>query len=274
MIKSLSRAQAKQAIRDLPIETVLQVKNSTLTPKQRQFARAVAEGSTGAAAYRAAYSDKGSKSTQGNHASRLKADDRIKAEIEAHRMALELSKYRSAEGLRALALSSLVEVLIDDNAKTAHKLAAAKIIGQVTEVALFTTRSEVKHVTDSGEIKEKIIAQIKSLMLTAGSSSDITDVAANELLSELSGTHDDVIVSHDDEAKSEILGAGVFLAEEETHRTPSPLESNEPPPSHIHTITHEPSPEKTTPMSFRIDEGGGDIKISDSTTNVSAESST
>lgn len=257
MSKILSRADAKQAMRELPIETVLQVKSSSLTGRQKAFAKAVAEGSTGADAYRLAYSKNGKKKTHGDNASRLKRDERIQAEITAHAMALELSKYRSAEGLRALALSSLVEVLIDDNAKTAHKLAAAKIIGQVTEVALFTTRSEVKHVTDSGEIKEKIISQIKSLMLSAGSSSDITDVTANELLSELSGAHVNAILSHDDEEKSEILGVVDFLADEETHRTPSPLESNEPPPRHIHTIPHEPSISETTPMHFRSDEGGG-----------------
>jgi len=257
MSKLLSRADAKQAMRELPIETVLQVKSSSLTGRQKAFAKAVAEGSTGADAYRLAYSKNGKKKTHGDNASRLKADERIQAEINAHRMALELSKYRSAEGLRALALSSLTEVLIDPDSKPQHRLQAAKIIGQVTEVALFTTRSEVKHVSDSGDIKEKIIAQIKSLMLSAGNAGDITDIAANELLDELAGAHDDDIVAHDDEENHSADGAGTFLEEDDPHYTPTPAELNEPRPDHIHTIPHEPTPEKTTPMHFRNDEVGG-----------------
>jgi hypothetical protein len=258
MNKPLTRAETKKAISDLPIERVLQIKNSTLTARQKQFAKAVAEGSTGADAYRQAYSKNGKKKTHGDNASRLKRDERIQAEIAAHAMALELQKYRSAEGLRALALSSLVEVLIDAESKPAHKLQAARIIGQVTEVALFTTRSEVKHINDSGEIKEKIIAQIKSLMLSAGGAGDVTDVAANDLLAELSASDDMISAAHD-ERKTGADDGEDFLADDEPHRTPSPPELNEPPPRHIHTIPHEPPPEKTTPMHFRSDEGGGDI---------------
>ena len=259
MSKLLTRAETKQAINDLPIERVLQIKNSTLTSRQKAFAKAVAEGSTGADAYRLAYSPKGKKKTHGDNASRLKRDERIQAEISAHAMALELQKYRTAEGLRALALSSLVEVLIDEDAKPAHKLQAARIIGQVTEVALFTTRSEVKHVSDSGEIKEKILSQIKSLMLSAGSAGDITDVAASDLLAELHAADTAEMIADDNAQINEIEGEGKFLADDEPHPTPTPLDSNEPPPSHIHTIPHEPSQniQETTPMSFAHKEGGG-----------------
>ena len=57
-------------------------RKSALTAKQRKFAENVALGNTGADSYRLAYNSKGKPATVGNHASQLKADDRIKNEIE------------------------------------------------------------------------------------------------------------------------------------------------------------------------------------------------
>jgi hypothetical protein len=55
------------------------VGKSELTPKQREFARQVALGNSGAASYtEGLMTDKGSKDTQRNQASQLKADDRIR----------------------------------------------------------------------------------------------------------------------------------------------------------------------------------------------------
>lgn len=183
MTKTLSRAQARKAIKEMPIEQILLVGKSDLTAKQKLFAKSVALGETGAESYRIAYSDKGLKKTQGDEASRLKSDPRISAEIEAYMLANEAAKYRTAESLRNLVIQSLTQVLINPDTKDAQRVQAAKVLGTVTEVAAFTERREVINSSGSAAIKEKILAELKTLML--GSNGDVTDIDADDLLSEL-----------------------------------------------------------------------------------------
>ena len=133
-MKPLTRKQAREALETVPIDQVLSV-SGELTHKQREFARLVALGETGAGAYRKAYSAKGKPKTVGNHASALKADDRIKREIEAFQLANEAAKYQTPAQLRALVLHSLVQVITDPDAKHATKVQAAKVLGTVKEVS-------------------------------------------------------------------------------------------------------------------------------------------
>ena len=189
MTKTLSRAQARKAIKDMPIEQVLLVGKSSLTAKQKLFAKSVALGETGAESYRIAYSDKGLKKTQGDEASRLKSDPRISAEIEAYMLANEAAKYRTSEALRNLVIQSLTQVLINPDTKDAQRVQAAKVLGTVTEVAAFTERREVINSSGSAAIKEKILAELKTLML--GSNGDVTDIDADDLLTELSSNSAD-----------------------------------------------------------------------------------
>jgi hypothetical protein len=221
--KPLTRAEAKSALKELPIEHVLLVKNSTLTSKQKEFARNVALGETGAESYRKAYNTTGKKKTQGDNASRLKADSRIQAEIDAYKLANEAAAYRSAAGLRSLVLHSLTQVLIDPDTKPAQKIQAARVLGQVTEVAAFTELKQVTHVNGSDEIKAQIMSQLKGLMLSAGQSGDVVDVTANELLEELASTGDD-------------------LTDPEPHSTPTDPTANDAEPAPIHTIPPKVSP--------------------------------
>jgi len=221
--KPLTRAEAKSALKELPIEHVLLVKNSTLTSKQKEFARQVALGETGAEAYRKSYNTKAKPKHQGNKASELKADERIQREIEAYKLAIQAESYRSAAGLRSLVLHSLTQVLIDPATKPAQKIQAARVLGQVTEVAAFTERKEVTHINGSDEIKAQIMSQLKGLMLSANQSGDIVDVTANELLEELSSTGND-------------------SADEEPHSTPTDPTANDAEPAPIHTIPPKVSP--------------------------------
>jgi hypothetical protein len=52
-----------------------------------------------------------------------------------------------------LLIHSLVKVLADDNAKDATKVAAAKVLGTVTEVAAFTERRETHIIKSSADAK-------------------------------------------------------------------------------------------------------------------------
>jgi hypothetical protein len=222
----MKRKEIKQALKEMPIETILMVGKSELTPKQREFARQVALGNTGAESYRKAYDTKAKPHTQGTEASQLKANPAIAREIQAYEMALEAQKYRSSESLRALVIQSLVSVLIDPDAKQSTKVTAAKVLGTVTEVAAFTERKEITTISGSDAIKSQIMDQLKTLMIGSGSQ-DVTDVDAVDLLAELATDR----VSLDDAAPADPTAP------------PPPAVGEWDSPPHIHTIPHK-VPEK------------------------------
>lgn len=181
----LTRSQIREGLTQVPIEDILGKSVSReLTHKQKQFALEVAKGSTGANAYRKAYKPKGKAKTIGDNASRLKADERIKAEIQAYSIALEAQKHRTPEALRSLVIQSLVEVLIDPEAKQATKVASAKVLGTVTEVSAFTERRETTIIRTSDNAKAELLKQIR-LMLGSGNVTDVDSFDPNELLAEL-----------------------------------------------------------------------------------------
>ena len=249
----MSRRDIKAALDEMPISDVLLVTNSELTPKMQAFAKRVALGDSGADAYRKAYNTKGKKKTQGDNASRLKADSRIAAEIEAYKLANMAAAYRSAEGLRDLVIHSLTQVLIDPETKPAQRIQAAKVLGTVTEVAAFTERKQITHIKDSADIKDQIMSQLKTFLL---SSENVTDVDADLLLSELTIDSEPDSAVYDHERVS-----GDESAPHDPHPTPTPQIDNEPPPRHEHTIPHEPIHTETTPMSFENADPQGDLSV-------------
>ena len=191
-MKQVTRKELREAITTKGIEPALRLGRTGLTAKQKKFAEGlVLEGLTGADSYRQAYNSKGKPKTVGNHASALKQHDGIRREIEALELAKQVSTLHSAAALRSLVISTLTKTIIDEDTKPATRIQAAKILGQVTEVSAFTTRSEVTVVQDSGAIRSQILDQLKSMML---SSDDAVDVDASDLLTELVGTSDDPTV--------------------------------------------------------------------------------
>ena len=181
----ISRRQIKESLKEQGIESTLLVRKNTLTTKQKKFAEGVALGKTKAESYRQAYKANPAPSTIVTAPYTLASDPRIKREIEAYSLAIEAAKYRTSEGMRGLVLQSLVAVLIDPDSKPSEKIQAAKVLGQVTEVAAFTDRKEITTINGSATIKAKIMAELKSLML--GSGQDITDIVGidNSLIDEL-----------------------------------------------------------------------------------------
>lgn len=186
----LSRKAVKQALETVPIDQVLGVPGE-LTHKQREFARLVALGNTGAQAYRMAYKNNSKPKLAGNTASELKKHPGISREIEAYRLANEAAKYRTAEQLRELVIHSLVQVVIDPETKPAQKVQAAKTLGTVTEVAAFTNRTEVKHVKSADDARAALLAKLRDVM-----NADAVDVtakaAADSLIHEITGNTDTV----------------------------------------------------------------------------------
>jgi len=182
----LTRKQIREGLDQIPIDHLLGKSVSrNLTAKQKNFALEVAKGSTGAAAYRKAYDTHSSKKTHGDAASRLRADVRIKSEIEAYALAIEAEKHRSPAALRALVIQSLVQVVIDPDAKQATKVQAAKVLGTVTEVAAFTERKEVRTITSSEDARARVMGELRRLMSSGAEDARIIDSAADSLLAEL-----------------------------------------------------------------------------------------
>ena len=220
-VKPVGRKALREALDTVPLDSLFSPAVSReLTGKQKRFALEVAKGSTGASAYRKAYDSKGKPKTVGDHASRLKGDARIQAEIEALQRAIKAQEYQTPAALRALVIQSLVGVITNPDSQPGQITAAAKVLGTVTEVAAFTERKEVRTITSSEDARAAIMAQLKQL--TAADVQDVTaiDRDADSLLAELTA------------AKS---------AGDETHRTPTPQADDAESLAYIHTIPHEQS---------------------------------
>ena len=180
----LSRKQVGEALNTVPLEQLFSSSVSReLTHKQKTFAREVAKGSTKADAYRNSYKANAAPSTLAGKPYELMRDGRIKAEIEAYKLALAAQEYQSPAALRALVIQSLVQVVIDPDAKQATKVAAAKVLGTVTEVAAFTERKEITTIKHSTDARAQVLEQLRSIM--RAQSIDAVDVDADSLLAEL-----------------------------------------------------------------------------------------
>jgi hypothetical protein len=237
-MKPPSRKQIKEQIQGKDISGILHMPKGSLTAKQKRFAKAIAiEGMTGADAYRTAYNSKATPKIIGTKASMLKSQERIKLEIEALEQAQAVSALHSAEALRSLVISSLTSALIDPDVKAATKIQAAKVLGTVTEVAAFTERKQITTINDSGEIRERILQELKTIALR---SDDVQDVDATALLTELVGGVDDADLG------DPTVGA---------HPQTAAWDSG----SDIHSTPHEPSLPETTPISSETPTPRGDI---------------
>ena len=219
----LSRAQLTQALDSVPVSHILgKTVSRELTPKQRAFAVEVAKGSTGAAAYRKAYSPKGKPKTHGDNASRLKGDERVKAEIEAMQLALRAQEYQTPAALRALVIQSLVGVITNPDSQPGQITAAAKVLGTVTEVAAFTERKEVRTITSSETARAQVMEQLRTLVHGSAIDATVIDRDADSLMRELAEAND-----------SETA---------ETHPPATPHFDDAESQISMHTIPHERSP--------------------------------
>lgn len=149
----------------------------------------IAKGDTGAAAYRKAYNSKAKPKTQAIEACKLRARPDIAQVTEAYSMALEGQRYQTPAALRALVIDSLVKVIIDPEANHGQVVAAAKVLGTVTEVAAFTERKEVHTITSSQDARAKVMQQLKQLMRSDAQDVDAVEVEATTLENELRASH-------------------------------------------------------------------------------------
>lgn len=222
-----TRKELREAAKVLPIESILgKTVSKGLTAKQKRFARAVAEGATKADAYRTAYPKAQSPRTIAVDPYRLASDPRVSREIQAYAEAIEAERYRTPAQLRALVIHQLTKHSIDESLPPSARLSAIKMLGQITEVAAFTERKEVRTISSSEDARAKVMAELKSLINSTAQDANIIERDADTLLAELSGA-----------------GPG-------PHPAPTPPDAAPESRSEKHTIPHQlsVSPEEDPPV--------------------------
>lgn len=163
MPQKLTRAQIKEGLDQIPVETLLssgQGKQAKITHKQREFARAVAMGQSKANAYRVSHKAKPSKSTLNSEPYKLARDPRIAREVEAYRLALEAEKHRNPTQLKALLVQQLVQHSLDEEFPPAQRMKALQLIGQLFEVGAFLERKETTVVHKSTDIRTRLLERL------------------------------------------------------------------------------------------------------------------
>jgi hypothetical protein len=190
-MKRLTRKEIEAGLEAMPMDTILlgavTAKTSRLTSKQRAFAKEVAMGNTKTGAYRKAYKTKGKASTQSAEAQKLSKNPAVSTQIEAFRLALEANQHITPAALRALAIHKITEKALDPNVPPAQQLKALELLGKITEVALFTERREIVQVTNSQEMRDKLMNSIR-LAISSQGAEDVDVDDADSLLAEITGT--------------------------------------------------------------------------------------
>ena len=232
------RAKAREAIQAKGLQASMRIGKLPLTAKQKRFAEAIVlEGMTGADAYRTAYDTQGKPAIAGVEAHKLRANPKIANTIEALERAKELAASQSAESLKSLVISTLVDVAANSD-RDSVRVAAVKTLGTVVGVDMFRETKRVEHVKDSGEIRAQILDQLKTITMQAN---DVQDVDAHALLDELTGG------GVDDASLGDPTGG--------VHPQTAAWDSG----SDIHSTPHEPSSPETTPISSKTPTPRGDI---------------
>ena len=253
MIKPTSRKQLRESIDTIKSKGLgasLGVgKIPGLTAKQRKFAEGIVlEGLNASDAYRSAYDTSAKANTINVNAHKLTRSTKVANTIDALERAKEASALHSAESLKALVVSTLVDVATNSD-RDAVRVAAVKTLGTVVGVDMFRETKRIETVKDSDEIKNQIMAQLKTMML---GNDDAQTVDATDLLAELAG-------SDNSESSDPTV-------------SPPPEYSDGTPADHVHTIPLEQSQDlleptqstEPTPMPLESAPTGGDIFLENS----------
>jgi phage terminase small subunit len=158
----------------------IKVADKRLTKKQREFAQAIVDGETGAGAYRKAYNKPDAKpQTAAVNGCKLSKNTKIQQTIAALQRAKELADSLSAAQIRALILSDLLKHSQDEDQKLTDRLAALRLLGQLSDVAAYTERKEVLNIKASVDIKQQLLEKLKFIGHSATPEADSHKPAAN-----------------------------------------------------------------------------------------------
>jgi len=232
----LTRAQIKENLKQVPIETVLLGATSShgikLTGKQKAFARKVADGIPKAQAYRESYNSKGKPTTQAVEGSKLASDPKIAQMIEAFKVANEAREYLLPEQMRTLAIQKLVEITTTETEKTANKLKAIELIGKLHEVSLFNETKTHLHIHSANDLKAKLLEGLRLAFTSSRSLNNDAKIKAESLLAELNSP---ITIDLDP----------VEFAESTTPPPPTPPNLTDFEGDSLHSIPHNQTPPLT-----------------------------
>jgi hypothetical protein len=215
-----------------------------LTKKQKAFADEVVKSGNKSASYRKAYDHKGKPETAARDAQKVANNPKVATYIQALEAAEQAKAYLVPARLRDLAIHRITEKALDDSVPPAQQLKALELLGKITEVSLFTHRTETVHLTSSEDIKQQLM---KSLRLAlAGSITDVEAKPVDDLLAEIAAGND--AVTADNQPDPEILHGSDAPDTSSDPQTPSenaisatpptPDPQNQPTsiPPHLHSI--------------------------------------
>jgi len=196
MATKLSRKKISEGLNNIPMATLLlgtQSKQTKLTAKQKAFAKELALGETKAGAYRKVYSQNSKPKTAGNAGSKLAQHSGIAMEVQAIQAALEAQAYQNPAQLRALVIHQLTQHSLNEDVPYAQRIKALQLLGTVNGVDAFIQRSESVNVTQSGDIKARLLERLQSVMQSQSINViDITPSKADDaesLLAEIADTN-------------------------------------------------------------------------------------
>lgn len=210
--KPLTRDQIRKGLDDIPMDTLIlgtaaKHAGASLTPKQREFARLVALGESKAGSYRKAYNSKGKATTAAREGHQLSRNPKIAAMTEAFAEAKRFTESHTPEQMRAFVIQQLTMHAQNEDFPPAQRLKALELIGRHSGVDSFVNRSEVVHIKQSGDIRERIMAKLQII----GASTTVEHNAAQD-------DEQDA-----DSLLQELTGTGVEAQEDDTTPTGEPL---------------------------------------------------
>lgn len=148
----LPAAALKALAKGVPADRVL-TPALTLTAKEKQFVRAVAEGASKREAYIEAYEPKGSSRSTTTAAWRVGERDDVKQAIAAQQAVERLRYSQNPLDIRNFVVDSL-QHLARTAKKDGDRLSALRMLGQLADVDAFQTRSVVAH--ESGSARQRL----------------------------------------------------------------------------------------------------------------------
>lgn len=185
----LTRKQIREGLDTIPIDSILlgARTEARLTPKQREFARKIANGTGQTQAYRETYNTKGKKTTQRTNAHLLAKREDIANTVEAFRRAREFTEQHTPAQLRAFVIQQLAQHASDEEMPPAQRIKALQLLGTVSEVAAFTERKEITTVKASGDIRERLMDKLRLIgsSVSDGLLTAPEDHSADDLLAEI-----------------------------------------------------------------------------------------
>jgi hypothetical protein len=253
----LTRKQIKEGLEAMPMDRLLlggAAHGVALTKKQKAFAEELVKTGNKTQAYKKSYNTNGKRTTAARDAQKVASNPIVATYVQALEDAERAKAYLLPARLRDLAIHKITEKALDPSVPPAQQLKALELLGKITEVSLFTHRTETIHLTSSEDIKQQLIKSLR-LAMSGGTAIDVEAKPVDDLLAEIAEGKRDTEAAFNPASRDEVeLVTGVTdqdpqplsqFGNVETPPTPAPKILPEPPPPALHSIPHNESQSKT-----------------------------